>query len=309
MESYEGETDMTPTSKHYQLDKVANSKVPGFKTAQGNQLATQQPYLSVIIPAYNEEKRLPGSLQTVLEYLEAQSYPAEVVVVDDGSADGTAGIVQRLMSERELLAQTNEYSNCELKFIASEHRGKGYTVRRGMLAAAGKYILFTDADLSTPINDVERLLQWLEQGYAVAIGSREGSEAHRYNEPFYRHLMGRVFNLLVRFVTGSTLEDTQCGFKAFSYEACQDVFQRLQLYGDGSATVKGPMVTGFDVELLFLAHKRGFKVKEVPVNWYHVGGSKVSPLKDSIRMVRDIIKVKLNDLRGLYRDDQYQSNK
>jgi glycosyltransferase involved in cell wall biosynthesis len=259
-----------------------------------------QPYLSVVIPAYNEEKRLPGTLKTVLEYLEAQSYPAEVIVVDDGSEDGTTGIVQRLMAQREHAQQ----KKCELRLIASEHRGKGYTVRRGMLNAKGRFVLFSDADLSTPIQDVEKLLQWLEQGYDVAVGSREGQEAHRYGEPFYRHLMGRIFNRMVRFTTGAKLEDTQCGFKAFSHAASTDLFGRLRLYGEGSGKVKGPMVTGFDVEVLFLARKRGYRVQEVPVNWFYVAGSKVNPLKDSVRMVRDIVKVKLNDLRGLYKDER-----
>jgi hypothetical protein len=151
---------------------------------------------------------------------------------------------------------------------------------------------------------VEKLIHWLDQGYDVAAGSREGNTAKRFDEPFYRHVMGRVFNKLVQFSTGAKLDDTQCGFKAFRYAACQDLFQRLKLYDDGSKLVKGPMVTGFDVEVLFLARKFGYKTREVPVDWYYVGGSKVNPIRDSIRMVKDIMKVKLNDLRGLYKNER-----
>jgi glycosyltransferase involved in cell wall biosynthesis len=286
-------------TSHSLDSKSPNNQAESGKVDSVRPASATKPYLSVVIPAYNEEKRLPGTLATVLAYLEKQSYSVEVIIVDDGSADDTAGIVQRSMAER-----SEQPNNCELKLIASEHRGKGYTVRRGMLASKGEYVLFSDADFSTPIVDVLKLLQWLEQGYDVAVGSREGQEAHRYGEPFYRHLMGRVFNRLVRFVTGANMQDTQCGFKAFRREACHDLFCRLKLYGDNARTVKGAMVTGFDVEVLFLARKRGYKLKEVPVSWYYVGGSKVSPLKDSIRMLRDIIQVKLNDLRGLYRDER-----
>ena len=308
MDLPEGKTRQTLQGSRNQLNKREetgkpnlNGKLSSLDDAEGNPVASPSPFLSVIIPAYNEEKRLPETLKTVLEFFEAQDYPVEVIVVDDGSEDNTTAIVQRLMSERSKEAQSKNPVACELKLIKSEHRGKGFSVRRGMLAGKGQYLLFSDADLSTPISDVEKLLFWLEQGYDVAVGSREGKEAHRYNEPFYRHLMGRVFNLMVRILTQTGLEDTQCGFKALRFNACQSLFQSLKLYGDGSNTVKGPMVTGFDVELLFLARKYGYKIKEVPVEWYHVRGSKVNPLKDSVRMARDIFKVRLNDLRGLYK--------
>ncbi len=259
---------------------------------------TEQIFLSVVIPAYNEALRLPATLGRALDWLEAQAYQSEVLVVDDGSEDATAQVVRGLEEARA----TGPKTSCRLRLIPNEHRGKGYAVRTGMLAGQGRYILFSDADFSTPIEDVTRLLPCLENGYDIAIGSREGPTARRYNEPFYRHLMGRVFNLLVRVVTFSSFQDTQCGFKAFRREAAHDLFRRVQLYGEGSQTVQGAMVTGFDVEVLFLARKNGYRVREVPVQWYHVGGSKVSPVKDSLRMVRDILKVRLNDLRGLYKN-------
>ncbi|MBN9388503.1 MAG: glycosyltransferase family 2 protein [Chloroflexi bacterium] len=264
------------------------------------QAQTGQPFLTVIIPAYNEERRLPQTLQKTLTWLEQQPYRTEVLVVDDGSEDGTRRVVEETL---DLYARTEDTTGFRphLKLIANAHRGKAYAVRTGMLEGQGKYLLFTDADLSTPIEDFDRLLAWLEKDYDVAIGSREGQGARRFNEPYYRHLMGRVFNLLVKTVTFSRFQDTQCGFKAFTREAAQVLFTKVQLYGENSPKVQGAMVTGFDVEVLFLARKLNYRVREVPVRWFHVSGSKVNPVKDSLRMIGDISKVRLNDMRGLYK--------
>jgi dolichyl-phosphate beta-glucosyltransferase len=259
-----------------------------------------QPYLSVIIPAYNEEKRLPETLNKVLSFLENQPYPAEAIVVDDGSEDNTAAIVKNVIAKREKEKDQTHLSKTRLKLLAEPHRGKGATVQAGMLAGNGKFILFTDTDLSTPIEEVDKLLVWLGKGYEVAVGSREGLGAKRVDEPFYRHFMGRVFNLLVRVSNGLNLQDTQCGFKAFSQKAAHDLFSRVQLYNSNSKQIKGAMVTGFDVEVLFLAKKHGYQIKEVPVTWYHIKGSKVNPLKDTLKMIRDIFNVRLNDFRGKY---------
>ncbi len=259
------------------------------------------PFLSVVIPAYNEEHRLPRTLETVAAYLRSRPYPCELLVVDDGSDDSTCDTAEQVISTQRL----NE-GNLRTQVIHNPHQGKGYTVRTGMLAAQGEYVLFSDADLSTPIEDLEKLLPWLTLGgkrqgrYDVAIGSREGAGAVRYDEPFYRHLMGRVFNLAVRLLAIGRIQDTQCGFKMFSREAAHDLFSRLQLYGVNSGPVKGAMVTAFDVEVLYLAGKRGYKVREVPVEWRHFEGSKVNPIKDSIRNFSDILKVRLNDIRGKY---------
>ncbi|HEX2909641.1 MAG TPA: dolichyl-phosphate beta-glucosyltransferase [Chloroflexia bacterium] len=262
---------------------------------------TDNIFLTVVIPAYNEQVRLSETLHRVLSWLEEQSFTSEVLVVDDGSEDATASVVQKIINERELAEKNGTTALCRLRLIINDHRGKGYAVRTGMLEGRGRYILFSDADLSTPISEASKLLAWFDQGYQVAIGSREGKDAHRYNEPGYRHFMGRVFNLLVRMVTFSPFQDTQCGFKAFTREAARDIFKGVQLYGENSHKVTGAMVTGFDVEVLFLASKRGYRVREVPVQWYHVEGSKVSPLKDSVRNALDVLKVRVNDLRGLYR--------
>jgi glycosyltransferase involved in cell wall biosynthesis len=250
---------------------------------------TAQPFLSIVIPAYNEERRLPESLGKVLAFLQTKDYPAEVIVVDDGSTDNTADVVEGFMTRYPFVS-----------IIKNDHRGKGYAVRTGMLAAQGTYVLFSDADLATPIDEVDRLLPFLEGGYDIAIGSREGLGAQRINEPGYRHLMGRVFNLLVRLVAVGGFQDTQCGFKCFCREVAQDLFQRVQLYGPEAGLAKGGMVTGFDVEVLFLALKRGYKVKEVPVQWHYGANTKVNPLLDSARMFMDVLRVRLNHWRGRY---------
>ncbi len=249
----------------------------------------ESPYLSVIIPAYNEAIRLPKTLSTVLSYLQAQPYSVEVLVVDDGSADNTVALAKEAAQRYP-----------EIRVIENDHRGKGYTVRSGMLQGRGKYILFSDADLATPIEEVEKLLPHLEDGYDVVIGSREGQGARRIGEPSYRHFMGRIFNFIIRLITLGGFQDTQCGFKAFTHAAAHDLFTRAQLYGEDAQQIKEAAVTGFDVEILFLAVKHGYKVKEVPVKWIYGTETKVNPLKDSWRNFKDVVSVRLNDLSGKY---------
>ncbi len=250
-------------------------------------------YLSVIIPAYNEERRILTTLQDVADFLRTQPYSAEVLVVDDGSSDGTAPLV-------ETFSETNP----AFRLIRNEHHGKAYTVRTGVLAAVGEYVLFTDADGATPIAEVNKLLPLLEQGNDVVIGSREGLGAKRFNEPWHRHVMGRVFNAIVQLLAVPGIHDTQCGFKAFRQHASRDLFQNMQLYREGMGPVQGAMLTGFDVEILFMARKWGYRIAEVPVHWYYGEESKVSPLKDSWRNLRDVILVRCNDLQGRYRRDK-----
>ncbi len=249
-----------------------------------------RPFLSVVIPAYNEERRLPQTLQTVVDYLKKQSYNSEVLVVDDGSSDQTAQVVESFCTTHKIV-----------RLIRNDHRGKGYAVRTGMLTARGHIVLFSDADLSTPIEEVEDLLPWFERGYGIVIGSREGTGAKRIKEPFYRHLMGRVFNSAVRLITVHGIEDTQCGFKAFSSDVAREVFSRMKLYGENAQRITGSMVTGFDVEVLFIGQKSGIKIKEVPVEWRYGRESKVSPLKDSWRLFWDMLMVRWNDLQGKYK--------
>lgn len=248
----------------------------------------EQPLLTIVVPTYNEKERIPTTLDKIREFIAAQDYEIELLVVDDGSNDGTADIAESLQG------------NGPAAVIRNDHRGKAFTVRTGMLAAHGRYVLFSDADLSTPIDEVSRVLPKLEDGYDVVIGSREAPGAKRFDEPITRHIMGRVFTRLVQLVTGQRFGDTQCGFKAFRHDAAQEIFGRVQLYGANSPVIKRSKVTGFDVELLFLARKFGFRIAEVPVRWFYSRGSKVDPMRDSFQNLLDVLKVRMYDWQGRY---------
>ena len=247
------------------------------------------PYLSVVIPAYNEERRLPTTLRRSLDYLAQQPYTSEVIVADDGSSDGTAAYVDRLLDAHR-----------NLFLLRLDHRGKGYAVRAGALMARGEYTLLCDADLATPIEEWDRLRRYLESGYDLAIGSREGIGARRIGEPWYRHVMGRVFNTIVRLVAVGGIQDTQCGFKALRRAVAFDLFRRVRIYDDNAPCVDGAAVTAYDVELLYLAVRRGYRIAEVPVVWQYGEETKVNPLRDSWRNLRDVLKVRWYALRGMY---------
>jgi dolichyl-phosphate beta-glucosyltransferase len=249
------------------------------------------PLLSVVVPAYNEERRLPRTLDLILAYLAEQPYPTELIIADDGSDDGTAALVDKLMDRHP-----------SLHLLRLEHRGKGFAVRAGALVARGDYVLLCDADLAVPIGEWERLREALERGADVAIGSREGVGARRMGEPWHRHVMGRVFNLIVRLVAVGGIQDTQCGFKALRRLVAVDLFQRVRLYGDDAPRVQGAAVTAYDVELLYLAVRRGYKVAEVPVPWAYGEETKVNPLRDSWRNLRDVLTVRWYALLGRYQD-------
>ena len=235
------------------------------------------PWLSVVIPAYNEEGRLPGTLAHVLAYLEGQGLTFEILAVDDGSTDRTVEVVKQLAGRDE-----------RIRVIREGHRGKGAAVRAGALAAAGQRIVFCDADLSNPVEELTRLPARLVEA-PVVIASREGHGANRVDEPFYRHLMGRVFNFVVRSLAVPGVHDTQCGLKAFTREAARELFSRQTIEG-----------FGFDVELLFLARKHGYRVLEIPVTWRHVPASRVDPLRDTLRMFTDVLRVRWNELLRKY---------
>lgn len=252
---------------------------------------SDQVFLSVIVPAYNEERRLPDTLRQILAYLDQQPFRSELIVVDDGSSDGTAALVE---------TWAEQHSN--LYLLRLDHRGKGFAVRAGALAAKGEYVLLCDADLATPIEEWEKLYQRFQNGYAVVIGSREGMGARRLGEPWYRHIMGRVFNAIIRVIALKGIQDTQCGFKALRQPVAADLFQRVQIYGDNAPTVNGPAVTAYDVEILFLAVKRGYRIAEVPVLWRYGTETKVNPLRDSLRCLRDVLKVRWYAIRGRYQD-------
>ena len=248
------------------------------------------PYLTVVIPAYNEAARLPQTLQKVTDYLARCPYSTELLVVDDGSTDNT-------VAQAEAIADQHE----NVWVIQNDHRGKAYTVRTGMLAGTGDYILFSDADLAVPIEELEKLLPYFDEGFDVVIASREGQGARRIGEPFYRHLMGRVFNFVVRFFAVGGFQDTQCGFKIFRRAVAHDLFNRVQLYGEDARQLSGAAVTGFDVEVLFLALKCGYKVKEVPTKWIYGTETKVNPIRDGWRNFKDVVTVRWYDFTGRYK--------
>ncbi len=246
-------------------------------------------YLSVVIPAFNEETNIRlGALDKVARYLERQTYLWEVIIVDDGSNDGTGKLV-------------DEFSkvNPHFRAIKNPHQGKAATVITGMLDAHGEIVLFTDLDQATPIDQLEKLLPWFSKGFDVVIGSRH---ARRQGAPILRRIMAPGFLLVRNLVLGiSGREDTQCGFKAFHRHVAQKIFQRLKLYGQ-MRTVSGSMVTaGFDIEVLYLAKKLGYQIKEVSVEWHYVETRRVNPLKDSWQAFTDIMHIRLNSWKGLYR--------
>ncbi len=248
-----------------------------------------KPYLSVVIPAYNEEKNIRlGALDKVSRYLEHQTFSWEVLMVNDGSSDDTNALLSAF-------AQMNK----GFSVINDPHRGKAATVMSGMLKAQGEIVLFTDLDQATPLTEVEKLLPWFSQGYDVVIGSRS---SRRAGAPFLRRFISRGFILLRRLILGlRRISDTQCGFKAFRREVAAEIFHKIKLYRD-MQTVSGSMVTaGFDIEVLFLAKQLGYKIKEVPVEWHYVETRRVNPIKDSIQGLLDIIRIRINATRGLYR--------
>ena len=240
-----------------------------------------KPYLSVIIPAYNEAARIVPTLEQVVAYLRQQTYSWEVVVVDDGSTDATAALAAGLCD------------GVPLHLLQVPHGGKGWAVQHGMLQAQGQYRFLCDADLSMPIEHLALFLPPALDDYDIAIGSREAPGARRFHEPARRHLMGRAFNLLVHWLAVPDFADTQCGFKCFRGEVAEVIFPLQRLRG-----------FGFDVELLFLARRRGYRVVEVPIDWYYRVESKVHPLRDTFSMVRDVLSVRWSQWRGRYdRDD------
>jgi glycosyltransferase involved in cell wall biosynthesis len=237
-----------------------------------------QPFLSIIIPALNEESRLPTSLESILTFLGSQSFEAEVLVVDNGSQDGTLAIARSYAARHPAL-----------RVVQEPRRGKGAAVRCGMLAARGAYRFIADADLSMPIDQVLRFLPPQLPNVDIAIASREAPGAVRYGEPPYRHLIGRGFNLLVRWIAVPGFQDTQCGFKAFRDQAAIDLFQSQRLDG-----------WTFDVEVLFIGLRRGYRIVEVPIPWTHNPGSRVRVLRDSIAMLRDLFRIRRLWLQGAY---------
>jgi dolichyl-phosphate beta-glucosyltransferase len=240
------------------------------------------PLLSIVIPAHNEEHRLPDSLDKVLAFSQRQPYQAEILIVENGSQDRTAEIAQHF---------TERHPN--LFLLQEPEAGKGLAVRRGMLAAQGEYRFICDADLSMPIEEVNRFIPPILRDFDVAIASREVPGAVRYGEPLYRHWVGRAFNLLVRTLTIPGIQDTQCGFKCFRSKVAEDLFSVQVING-----------WTFDAEVLFIALRRGYRIVEVPISWYYIPGSRVRLLRDSFAMLTDLFHIRINARRGLYEKSQ-----
>jgi len=235
---------------------------------------------SIIIPAYNESQRILASLDKIIAYATEQRWGAEIIVVNDGSRDNTAELVREYAKTHPMVKLIENPGN----------RGKGYTVRNGMMHAHGDILLFTDADLSSPIEESQKLFAAIDKGADVTFGSRWlQAELQTERQPLYRQVFGRIFNLLLRIILGLKYKDTQCGFKAFTSKAAQQIFSRQMIDR-----------WGFDPEILFLAEKYGFKVSEVPVEWAHDNRSKINPVTDGAKMFMEMLKVRWADATGKY---------
>ena len=237
------------------------------------------PFFSVVIPAHNEENRLPGTLDQIFRFLAGQSFTYEVIVVENGSSDRTYEIAKEFASR---------YDNL---FVIQSGKGKGAAVQHGMLAARGEYRFMCDADLSMPVEEFVKFIPPKLQNFDIAIASREAKGAVRYNEPSYRHWGGRGINFLIQTLILPGLNDTQCGFKCFRAEVAKDIFQRQTLSG-----------WSFDIELLYIARRHGYRIVEIPIHWYHFSDSKVNALRDAVRMISDIFRIHANARRGTYGD-------
>jgi dolichyl-phosphate beta-glucosyltransferase len=249
-----------------------------FRFATGGRLPDIT--FSIVIPAYNEAERLRPSLETVLEFVNHQGWTAEILVVNDGSRDNTANIVREFAHTNPAVQLVENPAN----------RGKGYSVLNGMSKARGDVVVFTDADLSSPIEELPKLLNALDSGADIAIGSRWiRSELQTHRQSLSRQLFGRIFNALLRTVLGLRFKDTQCGFKAFTRQAAQTIvkLQRIERWG-------------FDPEILFIAQKFGYRIAEVPVLWGHKDGTRINPLTDGARMFWEMMKIRWYDLSGKY---------
>ena len=245
--------------------------------------------LSIVIPAFQEESRLPKTLAALDDFVAAGAGDIEVVLVDDGSEDATVDIMSAWCAERPFARP-----------LLLPHAGKAHAVKTGIMAACRNRVLFMDADLAVPLKEIPKLLRELDRGADLAVGSREAHGSRRVGESPLRRFRGRAFNWLVRSLLVKGISDTQCGFKAFTRKAARHIFTRTLLHAAPRPGLKGPSVTAFDVEVLFLAEYSGLQVVEVPVRWTHMRESKVRTLADPLRMTGDVLKIRLNAMTGKY---------
>lgn len=243
-------------------------------------MLSDRPFLSLVIPAYNEAApdRLPKSLREVVAFVEKQNFPIEVVIVNNNSTDDTLKIAAEAAAKHNYIC-----------VITEETQGKGAAVRTGMMQARGEYLFICDADFSMPVEETLKFIPPQLNGYDIAIASREAKGAKRVAEPEYRHVMGRVFNKIVQLLAVRGLQDTQCGFKCFRHEIAKELFAMQTING-----------WAFDVELLFIAQQRGYKIVEVPITWIYKDQSKIKPIADAYNMVIELLKIRRNGWRGLY---------
>lgn len=238
----------------------------------------EKPHLAVIVPAYNEEDRIGPTLERINEYLSAQTYTWRVVVVSDGSTDSTVQIV-------------TDFASAHTGFVLDDsqpNHGKGFVVRKGMIEVEAEWLLFSDADLAAPIEEIEKLFPAVEKGAPIAIGSRPLKDSDlEVRQPWYRELAGRMFNLAVQTMAVRGIKDTQCGFKLFRQDVSRDVFSRCKLDG-----------FGFDFEALMIARDLGYEIAEVPIRWSHQEGSKVNMLRDGLRMLSELVKLRFVGKNG-----------
>jgi dolichyl-phosphate beta-glucosyltransferase len=244
------------------------------------------PYLSIIIPAHNEEHRLPVSLENLFQFLLSQPYTAEVLVVENGSHDQTFQVASDIAKTYQ---KADEAGIPLMRVLQEAGRGKGLAVRRGMLEANGKYRFMCDADFSMPVEEISRFIPPQKENADLVIASREITGAVRYGEPAFRHLVGRIYNFLIRLIILPGLHDTQCGFKCFRDEVAVELFQQQKNNG-----------WSFDVEVLFIAQQRGYNIEELPIPWHFNPESKINVLRDALRMFIDLIHIRLNWHRGTY---------
>ncbi|GAB4525252.1 MAG: glycosyltransferase family 2 protein [Anaerolineae bacterium] len=247
----------------------------------GERTVSTRPLLSLVIPAYNEAApdRLPQSLKDIVAFVEAQDFETEVLIVNNNSKDNTLALAEEAAQQYPFI-----------RVVTETTQGKGAAVKTGMMQAQGEYLFICDADLSMPIEEVLKFLPpQLQSNYDIAIASREAPGAKRVGEPEIRHIMGRVFNWIVRVIAIHGLDDTQCGFKVFRREVAEDIFPYQTING-----------WAFDVELLFIAQQRGYNIVEIPITWIYKDHSKIKPLQDSINMVVETVRIRRNGWRGLY---------
>ncbi len=237
-----------------------------------------KPYLSLIIPAYNEETRLQKSLDKLADFVDGQKWPIEVLVVENGSTDRTFAIAKAFSAKHKAF-----------KVLQIEGKGKGLAVREGMLAVQGEYRMMLDADLSMPVDQIPRFIPPQIEGKEVVIASREAPGAVRYNEPHYRHIGGRIINGLIRLLALPNVHDSQCGFKCFHEAVAMDLFKVQQMDG-----------WSFDVEILYIAKLRGYSLEELAIPWYYNEQSHVNPISDSLRMISDLLTIRANARKGIY---------